>query len=150
MITKAVAKVVIKTIINKGKINFLSSMDKKAQLLDKHIPVVRLLVHGYTPEQISDELCLATSTVRNYIQEARDIVGARNSVHLATWFFYRYGNVSEDLLPITKRIGKVFTIALLLAGVAQMECERTFRVRRYRRRDEIEVVDNADSCNYTA
>ena len=47
-------------------------MDWKANLPDKVKPVVRLGAHGYTPEQIADELCLATCTIRNYIQEARD------------------------------------------------------------------------------
>lgn len=126
-------------------------MDKNAQLQDKHIPVVRLLAHGYTPEQIGDELCLATSTIRNYIQEAREIVGARNSVHLACWFFYKYGNIDEDLIPVTKRIGKVFIIAIMLAGVTQIDCERAFRTaRRGRRRDDIEVIDNTLGRNYTA
>ena len=117
-------------------------MDKNAQLQDKHIPVVRLLAHGYTPEQIGDELCLATSTIRNYIQEARQIIGARNAVHLACWFFYKYGNIDEDLIPVTKRIGKVFIIAIMLAGVTQIDCERAFRTaRRGRRNEDIEVVE---------
>lgn len=126
-------------------------MDKNAQLQDKHISVVRLLAHGYTPKQIGDELCLATSTIRNCIQEAREIVGARNSVHLACWFLYKYGNISEDLIPITKRIGKVFIIAIILAGVTQIDCERAFRTaRRGRRRDDTEVIDDTLGRNYVA
>lgn len=57
-------------------------MDWKANLPDKVKPVVRLVAHGYTPEQIGNELCLATCTIRNYIQEARDIVGAQNATQL--------------------------------------------------------------------
>lgn len=37
-------------------------MDWKAKLPERLIPTVRLAAHGYTPEQIGDELCLATST----------------------------------------------------------------------------------------
>lgn len=126
-------------------------MDWKTQLPDKVQPVVRLVAHGYTPEQIGDELCLATCTVRNYIQEARDIVGAQNAVQLGAWYFYRYGKVKRDFAPITKRIGKFFIVAMMLAGVTQIDAERAFRTaRRGRRRDEVAVVDDTRDQRYTA
>lgn len=126
-------------------------MDWKANLPDKVKPVVRLLAHGYTPDQIADELCLATCTIRNYIQEARDIVGAQNATQLGAWYFYRYGNLAQDFAPITKRIAKFFTIALLMYSTTQIDVERAFRTaRRGRRRDDIELTDNEDSPNYTA
>lgn len=126
-------------------------MDWRAELPDKVKPVVRLVAHGYTPEQIADELCLATCTIRNYIQEAREIVGARNVTQLGAWYFYRYGNLAQDFAPITKRIAKFFTLALLMYSTTQIDVERAFRTaRRGRRRDDIAVVDNEDRPNYTA
>lgn len=126
-------------------------MDWKATLPDKVKPVVRLVAHGYTPEQISDELCLATCTIRNYIQEARDIVGAQNATQLGAWYFYKYGNLAQDFAPITKRISKFFLIAVLMVTTTQIDVERAFRTaRRGRRRDDIAVVDNEDRLNYTA
>lgn len=126
-------------------------MDWKANLPDKVKPTVRLVAHGYTPEQIADELCLATCTIRNYIQEARDIVGARNATQLGAWYFYRYGNLAQDFAPITKRIAKFFTIALLMFTTTQIDCERAFRTaRRGRRRDDTEVVDDEKRYRYTA
>lgn len=124
-------------------------MDWKANLPDKVKPVVRLVAHGYTPEQIADELCLATCTIRNYIQEARDIVGAQNATQLGAWYFYRYGNLAQDFAPITKRIAKFFTIALLMFTTTQIDCERAFRTaRRGRRRDDTEVIDDGYSSVY--
>lgn len=117
-------------------------MDLKAKLPERLLPTVRLAAHGYTPEQIACEFSLATPTIRNRIQEARDIIGAKNTVQLACWFLYKYGNIDEDLIPVTKRIGKVFIIAIMLAGVTQIDCERAFRTaRRGRRNEDIEVVE---------
>ena len=126
-------------------------MDWEANLPDKVKPVVRLVAHGYTPEQIGNELCLATCTIRNYIQEARDIVGAQNATQLGAWYLYRYGKISRDFAPITKRIAKFFTIALLMFTTTQIDCERAFRTaRRGRRRDDTEVVDGEKRQRYTA
>jgi predicted transcriptional regulator len=126
-------------------------MDWKANLPDKVKPVVRLLAHGYTPEQIADELCLATCTIRNYIQEARDIVGAQNATQLGAWYFYRYGNINRDFAPITKRISKFFLIAVLMYSTTQIDVERAFRTaRRGRRRDDTEQLTTGDSPQYTA
>lgn len=125
-------------------------MDWKAELPRKLEPTVRLLAHGYTPEEIGNELCKATCTVRNYIQEARDIVGAQNAVQLGAWYLYRYGNISRDFAPITKRIAKFFTIALLMFTTTQIDCERAFRTARSRgrRRDDTEVIDDGYSSVY--
>lgn len=126
-------------------------MDWKAELPKKLEPTVRLLAHGYSPEEIANELCKAVSTIRNHIQEARDIVGARNATHLAAWYLYRYGKISRDLAPITKRIAKFFTIALLIYSTTQIDVERAFRAaRRVRRKNKTEQVDNANSPRYTA
>ena len=126
-------------------------MDWKAELPKKLEPTVRLLAHGYSPEEIANELCKATSTIRNHIQEARDIVGARNATHLAAWYLYRYGKISRDLIPITKRVAKIFTIVLLIYSTTQIDVERAFRTaRRGRRRDETEVVDDEKRHRYTA
>lgn len=126
-------------------------MDWKAELPKKLEPTVRLLAHGYSPEEIANELCKATSTIRNHIQEARDIVGARNATHLAAWYLYRYGKISRDLIPITKRIAKFFTIALLIYSTTQIDVERAFRTaRRGRRRNETEQIDNTNRPRYTA
>lgn len=126
-------------------------MDWKANLSDKVKPVVRLVAHGYTPEQIADELCLATCTIRNYIQEARDIVGAQNATQLGAWYFYRYGNINRDFAPITKRISKFFLIAVLMYSTTQIDVERAFRTaRRGRRRNETEQIDNTNRQRYTA
>ena len=126
-------------------------MDWKANLPDKVKPVVRLVAHGYTPEQISNELCLATCTIRNYIQEARDIVGAQNATQLGAWYFYKYGNLAQDFAPVTKRISKFFVLAVLIATTTQIDCERAFRTaRRGRRRDDIAVIDDTDRPTYTA
>lgn len=117
-------------------------MDWKAELPRKLEPTVRLLAHGYTPEEIGNELCKATCTVRNYIQEARDIVGAQNAVQLGAWYLYRYGNISRDFAPITKRISKFFLIAVLMVTTTQIDAERAFRTaRRGRRNEDIEVVE---------
>lgn len=126
-------------------------MDWRAELPKKLEPTVRLLAHGYSPEEIANELCKATSTIRNHIQEARDIVGARNATHLAAWYLYRYGKISRDLAPITKRVAKFFTILLLMYATTQIDVERAFRTaRRGRRRDDTEQLTNGDSPQYTA
>lgn len=126
-------------------------MDWKANLPDKVKPVVRLVAHGYTPDQIADELCLATCTIRNYIQEARDIVGAQNATHLAAWYLYRYGKISRDLIPITKRVAKILTIVLLIYSTTHIDVERAFRAaRRVRRKNKTEQVDNTNRQRYTA
>lgn len=127
-------------------------MDWKAKLPERLLPVVRLAAHGYTPEQIGDELCLATSTIRNRIQDARDIIGARNAVQLAAYFFYTYGNISKDLAPICRRVGAFFCLLLFFIGMTNTDCERTLRTRtrRGRRNEDIEVVDDLDRPIYTA
>lgn len=116
-------------------------MDWKAELPKKLREVVRLRAHGYTPEQIGDELCLGRTTVQNYIQEAREIADCDNAVQLAAWYFYKYGNISKDFAPITKRIGKFFILAIIAIGSTQIDCERMFRTaRRGRRREDIELI----------
>ena len=126
-------------------------MDWKAELPEELELTVRLLAHGYSPEEIANELCKATSTIRNRIQKARDIVGARNATHLAAWYLYRYGKISRDLAPVTKRIAKFFTIALLIYTTTQIDVERAFRsARRVRRKNKTEQVDNTNRPRYTA
>ena len=118
-------------------------MDWKAEIPKRLLPVVKLLAHGYTPEQIGDELCLATSTVRNKIQEARDIIGARNAVQLAAYYFYTYTDISKDFAPITRRVGAFFSLLLFLIGVVHTDCERVLRTaRRGRRSEEIVIIDD--------
>lgn len=118
-------------------------MDWKAEIPDRLMPVVKLLAHGYTPEQIGDELCLATSTVRNKIQEAREIINARNAVQLAAFYFYTYGNISKDLAPICRRVGAFFSLLLFMIGVVCADGERVLRTaRRGRRSEEIVIVDD--------
>lgn len=126
-------------------------MDWKAELPEDLELTVRLLAHGYSPEEIANELCKAVPTIRNRIQKARDIVGARNATQLGAWYLYRYGKISRDLIPITKRIAKFFTIALLIYSTTQIDVERAFRTaRRGRRRDDTEQVDNTNRLRYTA
>ena len=126
-------------------------MDWKAELPEELELTVRLLAHGYSPEEIANEMCKAESTIRNRIQKAREIVGARNATHLAAWYLYRYGKISRDLIPITKRVAKIFTIVLLIYSTTQIDVERAFRAaRRVRRKNKTEQVDNTDRQKYTA
>lgn len=126
-------------------------MDWKAELPEELELTVRLLAHGYTPEEIANELCKAVPTIRNRIQKARDIVGARNATHLTAWYLYRYGKISRDLIPITKRVAKILTIVLLIYSTTHIDVERAFRAaRRVRRKNKTEQVDNTNRQKYTA
>ena len=127
-----------------------SPMDWKAEIPQRLLPVVKLLAHGYTPEQIGDELCLATSTVRNKIQEAREIIDARNAVQLAAFYFYSYTNISKDFAPICRRVGAFFSLLLFLIGVTHTDCERVLRLRRGRRRDDITLISDEIRPDYNA
>lgn len=126
-------------------------MDWRAELPEELELTVRLLAHGYSPEEIANELCKAVPTIRNRIQKARDIVGARNATQLGAWYLYRYGKISRDLIPITKRVAKIMTIVLLIYSTTQIDVERAFRTaRRGRRRDDTEQLTTGDSPQYTA
>lgn len=123
-------------------------MDFRATLKPRVEETIALLAHGYTAEEIADELCVAVGTVRNRIALAMEIVGAKKDRQLTAWFFYRTHGISLALAPKTKRLAAFGAIALFLFAVSVTDFERTARTRG-RRRDETEQVGD-DGHEYTA
>lgn len=118
-------------------------MDFKATLKPRVEETVALLAHGYTAEEIADELCVAIGTIRNRIALAKEIVGAKKDRHLTAWFFYRKHNISLDMAPKTKRIAAFYTMLLFLFAVSTTDCERAARRVRGRREWETEQIDDS-------
>jgi DNA-binding CsgD family transcriptional regulator len=54
------------------------------KLSPRHVDVLRLYALGMTRRQIGEELIISPITVMNHLAQAREILGARNSVHAVT------------------------------------------------------------------
>jgi len=60
----------------------LPSGDRRTQLSDRELEVIRLIAHGASGPEIADELGISHNTVRTHAANAMDRLGARSRAHL--------------------------------------------------------------------
>ncbi|HXD57061.1 MAG TPA: helix-turn-helix transcriptional regulator [Thermoleophilaceae bacterium] len=60
----------------------LPSGDRRTQLSDRELEVIRLIAHGASGPEIADELGISYNTVRTHAANAMDRLGARSRAHL--------------------------------------------------------------------
>lgn len=112
------------------------AMELRAKIKDSEYRVVELLAHGYSVEDIADELCLAVGTVRNRIADAKLTIGCRRETQLCAWYYYSRFGLSLNLAPKTRRIGAFIACLLFMFGTVCTDAQRVRPARRGGRRNE--------------
>lgn len=115
-------------------------MDLRAEIRANEYAVVELLAHGYSVNDIADELCLAVGTVRNRIAEAKQTIGCNRETQLCAWYYYHRFGFSMNLAPKTRRIGAFIASVLFMFGTICTDAQRVRPARRGRRNEETEQI----------
>lgn len=80
-------------------------LGREAGLSGRESEVVRLIVRGYTNQEIADELYLSVNSIKTYIRTAYSKIGAGSRQHAVTWAIQHGFPIERDAAPPRRRPG---------------------------------------------